>query len=216
MRGARLVTATETEEGRAWAESKLKEITGGDTITARFMHQNWFQYRPQFKITIIGNHKPQLRNVDDAMRRRINIVPFVHKPESPDLKLEEKLKGERSAILRWAIDGCLDWQKNGLPQPKSIMSATESYIEDQNLFQQWLEEECDVEPGNQYKTATAKDLFTSWTVYAKAAGSAPGDKSRLGESLKGAKLEAWKGTGGARTWRGVRLKQPLSRNRDAD
>jgi putative DNA primase/helicase len=110
LRGARLVSATETEEGRPWAESKIKQMTGGDTIAARFMRQDFFEYRPQFKLTIVGNHKPSLRNVDDAMRRRINIVPFEHKPKEPDLQLEEKLKSEWPAILRWAIDGCLDWQ----------------------------------------------------------------------------------------------------------
>jgi putative DNA primase/helicase len=83
LRGARLVSATETEEGRAWAESKIKQMTGGDTIAARFMRQDFFEYRPQFKLTIVGNHKPRLRNVDDAIRRRINIVPFEHKPNRP-------------------------------------------------------------------------------------------------------------------------------------
>jgi putative DNA primase/helicase len=69
LRGARLVSATETEEGRPWAESKIKQLTGGDTIAARFMRQDFFEYQPQFKLTVVGNHKPRLRNVDDAMRR---------------------------------------------------------------------------------------------------------------------------------------------------
>lgn len=80
LHGARLVTASETEEGRAWAESRIKQITGGDRISARFMRQDFFEFTPQFKLLLIGNHQPTLRNVDDAARRRFNIVPFIHKP----------------------------------------------------------------------------------------------------------------------------------------
>src|SRR5919206_392582 len=76
LQGARSVLASETEEGRAWAESRIKQMTGGDPITARFMRQDFFTYQPQFKLTIIGNHEPVLRSVDDAMRRRFNIIPF--------------------------------------------------------------------------------------------------------------------------------------------
>ncbi len=210
LRGTRLVSATETEEGRPWAESKIKQMTGGDTIAARFMRQDFFEYRPQFKLTIVGNHKPTLRNVDDAMRRRINIVPFEHKPKEPDLQLEQKLKAEWPAILRWAIDGCLDWQNHRLVRPKSVMAATGNYFEDENVFQQWLDDECDVEPGNSYKTATAVALFTSWSTYAKAAGSLPGSKARFGENLKATRLESARSTGGVRTWRGVQLRRSFS------
>jgi putative DNA primase/helicase len=114
LRGARLVTASETEEGRAWAEARIKQITGGDPITARFMRQDFFTFVPQFKLTIVGNHQPVLKNVDDAARRRFNIVPFTRKPSHPDPQLEEKLRAEYPAILRWMVDGCLDWQKHGL------------------------------------------------------------------------------------------------------
>lgn len=105
LKGARLVTASETEEGRAWAEARIKALTGGDPITARFMRQDNFTFRPQFKLTIAGNHAPALRNVDEAMRRRFNIAPFVIKPAAPDRDLEEKLKAEWPQILAWMIDG---------------------------------------------------------------------------------------------------------------
>ena len=124
FRGARLVTSSETEEGRPWAETRIKQMTGGDPITARFMRQDFFTYQPQFKLTIVGNHKPVLRNVDDAARRQFNIVPFTVKPANPDPELEEKLKPEWPAILRWMLDGCLDWQANGLTCPESVASAT--------------------------------------------------------------------------------------------
>jgi putative DNA primase/helicase len=83
LRGARMVTASETESDRAWAEARLKRMTGGDPITARFMRQDNFTFDPQFKLTIIGNHKPTLRTVDDAIRRRLNIVPSFSSRQTP-------------------------------------------------------------------------------------------------------------------------------------
>ena len=123
LRGARLVTASETEEGRAWAEARIKAMTGGDPITARFMRQDYFTFQPQFKLTIIGNHKPVLSNVDDAARRRFNMVPFLYKPPAKDKELEAKLLKEAPGILRWMIEGCLDWQKNGLIQPDVVIQG---------------------------------------------------------------------------------------------
>ena len=107
LRGARLVVASETEEGRAWAEARVKALTGGDPITARFMRKDFFTFIPTFKLLIVGNHKPVLKNVDEAMRRRIHIVPFLHKPPQPDPCLGEALRVEGPGILRWAVDGCL-------------------------------------------------------------------------------------------------------------
>jgi putative DNA primase/helicase len=111
--GARLVTAAETEEGRAWAETKIKQLTGGDPISARFMRQDFFTYRPHFKLMIIGNFEPALRNVDDAARRRFNVMPFTRKPPVVDKTLEDKLHSEWSGILRWMIEGC-PWNGSAL------------------------------------------------------------------------------------------------------
>jgi putative DNA primase/helicase len=96
LRGARLVTATETEEGRRWAEAKIKQLTGGDMVSARFMRQDFFEYRPAFKLVMAGNHKPSLRSVDEAIRRRFHLIPFAVTiaPEERDAELAEKLKAE--------------------------------------------------------------------------------------------------------------------------
>lgn len=174
LRGARLVTASETEEGKAWAESRIKQMTGGDPISARFMRQDFFTFKPAFKLTIIGNHKPVLKNIDDAAKRRFNIVPFTKVPAKPDRELEDKLKAEWPGILRWMIEGCLDWQANGLVRPASVTEATASYFSDQDIFSQWLDDECEVEPGNPHKWETTSVLYASWSAYAKAAGEAPG------------------------------------------
>ena len=121
LRGARLVYASETEEGRNWADSRIKQMTGGDRIRARFMRQDFFEYLPQFKLLLIGNHQPNLRNIDDAAKRRFNIVPFTHKPPTPDPDLMTKLHAEWPGILRWLIDGCLAWQRVGLVRPPVVV-----------------------------------------------------------------------------------------------
>jgi putative DNA primase/helicase len=184
LRGARLVTASETEDGRPWAEARIKQLTGGDKISARFMRQNFFQFKPQFKLMIVGNHKPVLHNVDDAARRRFNIVPFMLKPERPDRDLEAALLTEAGGILQWMIEGCSDWQKNGgLERPASVQAATEAYFSDQDLFGQWLEDCCDLRTGDPHFWDKSADLFDSWTDYAHKAGDTPGNKKTFGQAM---------------------------------
>jgi putative DNA primase/helicase len=122
LRGAHLVTAVETERGRQWAEAKIKALTGGDPISARFMRQDFFTFTPQFKLVIAGNHKPSLRSVDQAIRRRFHLVPFIVDipKEQQDKELGEKLKAEWPAILSWLIRGCLEWQRIGLAPPAVV------------------------------------------------------------------------------------------------
>lgn len=184
LRGARLVTASETEEDRAWAEARIKQLTGGDPVTARFMRQDFFTFQPTFKLTIVGNHQPMLRNVDEAARRRFNIVPFILKPETPDRHLEEKLKAEWPAILRWIIEGCLDWQAHGLVRPQSVVEATDAYFAEQDLMGQWLAEKCDVRIGEASVWDRTSDLFESWSAYAKAAGDVPGTVKAFGPAMR--------------------------------
>lgn len=205
LKGARMVSASETEEGRAWAESRIKQMTGGDPITARFMRQDFFTYQPQFKLTIVGNHAPALVNVDDAARRRFNIVPFTVKPENPDRELEAKLEAEWPAILKWMITGCLAWQADGLRCPESVKAATNEYFGQQDLTAQWLEECTRLEPGNRSLFETSADLFRSWSDFAKAngedAGSAKGMAARLrrhglrqaSRKLAGKTYRGWEG-----------------------
>jgi putative DNA primase/helicase len=184
LRGARLVTASETEEGRSWAESRIKQMTGGDRISARFMRQDFFEYVPQFKLMIIGNYKPVLHNVDVAARRRFNIVPFERTPVTVDKQLEEKLMTESPGILRWMIAGCLDWQANGLVRPASVKAATENYFSEQDLLGQWLEDCCDVKISDAKIWDTSANLFESWTEYAVKAADDPGSSKAFGQKLQ--------------------------------
>ena len=204
LHGARLVTASETEEGRAWAEARIKQMTGGDIITARFMRQDNFSFTPQFKLTIAGNHRPVLHNVDEAARRRFNIVPFLLKPEKVDHELEARLMREAGGILNWMIEGCLDWQKSGLIRPESVKAATESYFSDQDLLGQWIEDCCTVAIGTELWDKSA-DLFDSWTEYAVKAGEHPGTKKSFGMSMQKRGFEAARIVG-VRAFRGVRLR----------
>jgi len=182
LRGARLVCANETEEGRAWAEVRIKQLTGGDTITARFMRQDFFEFRPQFKLVVIGNHKPGLKNVDEAARRRFNVVPFLHKPANPDRELETKLKAEWPAILRWMIEGCLDWQRHGLVRPQVVKDATAEYFSEQDVLAQWVEDQCETGSVGVYDTTAS--LFSSWQHYTHARGEEAGSAKRFVMALQ--------------------------------
>jgi putative DNA primase/helicase len=121
-----------------------------------------------------------LRNVDEAARRRFNIIPFVHKPASPDKRLEDKLRSEYPAILRWMIEGCLDWRENGLLRPESVKEATAAYFDEQDLFGQWIEECCEI--GRASWETTAR-LFESWKNYADRNGEHAGSTKAFSANL---------------------------------
>jgi len=178
--------AQETQQGRRWDETKIKVLTGGDRITARFMKQDFFDFEPTFKLFIVGNHKPKLTTVDEAMRRRLLLVPFtVHIPEAEqDLELPCKFQTEWPAILRWAIDGCLEWQRIGLAPPNIVRLATEDYFEAEDMLGQWLEEQCDVEPDNEFKWEPVADLFRSWSAFAILGGDQAGSKKSFSEDMQ--------------------------------
>ena len=144
--GCRLVTATETEGGRRWAEAKIKLLTGGDEVSARFMGMDFFSFTPRFKLVWSGNAKPTLNRVDEAIRRRLNLVPFtVTIPRTErDPELTEKLRAEWPGVLQWAIDGCAEWQEFGLAPPKAVTSATDEYLAAQDTVKNWMME-CTVE-----------------------------------------------------------------------
>lgn len=183
LQGARLVTATETEAGRHWAESRLKELTGGEKIAARFMHRDFFEYLPSFKPVISGNHKPRLRSVGFAMRRRVNMIPFLVTipPHERDPELAGKLKAEWPGILQWAIDGCLDWQRRGLDPPLAVATATDAYFAGEDGYSHWIADCCEI-VANFWSPSS--ELFTSWREYAERAGLQAGDTKRFREEME--------------------------------
>lgn len=162
LQGARMVTASETEHGKAWAETRINQLTGGDPITARLMHQNDFTFRPEFKLFVIGNNKPSLKNVNDAARRRFNLLNFQHRPAKEDRHLEEKLRAEWPGILRWMLQGCIYWQKAGLHRPEAVTITTAEYFDAQDFFARWLAECCDLNPTKSTKPSRLLLSFNQW------------------------------------------------------
>ena len=206
LRGARFVTAIETEQGRRLNEAKVKAITGGDKISARFMHKDFFEFWPNFKPAIVGNHKPAIRNIDEAMRRRMHMIPFTVTvpPERRDPHLTEKLLAERDGILAWAVEGCLAWQREGLKPPACVQAATDEYFESEDALGRWLEERC-------VRVASAKSLtaqlFSDWKQWAEAAGEFVGTQRRFSDLLLTRGLEKWRNGVGVRGFQGIGLKE---------
>jgi len=205
LRGARFVSSIETEQGRRWNESKVKAITGGDKVSARFMRQDFFEYVPQFKLVIAGNHKPSIRNVDEAMKRRLHLIPFTVTvpPEKRDGKLTEKLLQERDGILAWAVEGCLAWQRGGLKQPACVLSATDEYFEAEDALGQWIDERCLLAKACREGVS---ELFADWREWAERAGEYVGSVKRFSESMAARKFEKCRLTGGARALTGLSLR----------
>jgi putative DNA primase/helicase len=209
LRGARLVTASETEQGRRWAESRIKMLTGGERVEARFMRQDFFEFQPQLKLLISGNHKPGLNAVDEAIRRRFHLIPFtVTIPAAErDETLTERLRAEWAGILGWMIEGCLAWLRDGLSPPAAVRSATDEYLEGEDLFGQWLADECDAEPGNAWKWETTGALFDAWSSYASRAGERAGSKKAFSQTMQNRRFSpCFQGRAKTRSFSGVRLK----------
>jgi putative DNA primase/helicase len=213
LRGARLVAASETEEGRRWAESRVKQLTSGDPVSARFMRQDPFTFTPQCKLFFSGNHKPGLRTVNVAIRRRMNLVPFtVVIPDSEqDKDLPEKLKKEWSGILAWMVEGCLAWQRGGLKPPDAVTRATDEYMAAQDVISAWIEDCCVRDPKSHTST---RELFNSWRFWAEQTGEYVGGEKWLAGKLEDAgfryaRVRQVRGFGGLRVVIGGRLPPDL-------
>jgi len=186
LRGARAVIAQETEEGQRWAEAKIKAMTGGDPITARFMRQDFFTYLPNFKLIIAGNHRPALRAVDEAVRRRFNLVPFnVTIPATErDHDLSKKLKTEWPGIFKWMIEGCVEWQRIGLAQPPAVTTATEAYLVAEDAIGRFISDRCEPTDQGDPHLQSVADLFASWQEWCSTTGEYAGSAKRFSQSLE--------------------------------
>lgn len=204
LQGARAILSCETEEGRFWAETRIKQLTGGDEVTARFMRQDFFSFVPQFKLMIIGNHKPRIKNVDDAIRRRFHLIAFENKPAVINPHLEEELIQEHGAILGWMIEGCLTWQKERLRAPASVKKATEEYFLSQDIIGQWIEDCCLLNPNF---SSGRSDLFANWKKYAEENGAYTGNSRDFAIQMARRGIEPAYGHGGKKIYRGIGIKE---------
>ena len=164
--GARLVTASEGERGQRLAESLIKRLTGGDKISARFLHQEFFEFVPEFKIVLSTNHKPSIRGTDAAIWSRIHLVPFdVTIPKSeqiPRTLMLERLKKEWPGILAWAAEGCLAWQKEGLEKPEEVERATSDYRADSDILGGFISDCCIINPLAKCRSTDLYVQYQKW------------------------------------------------------
>ncbi len=170
LRGARFVASIETEQGKCFAEALVKQLSGGDdTITARFLNKEFFEFVPECKIFIATNHKPKIKNTDHAIWRRIKLIPFtVTIPEEEkDLKFMDKLRKEKEGILAWMVEGCKLWQSEGLQTPEEVIAATQEYKEEMDVIGAFIDECCVV--GLKYRTL-AKDLYEIYSKWCEENG----------------------------------------------
>ena len=204
LKDARLVVSQETEEGRRWAESLIKSLTGGDPIKARYMRQDFFEFIPKFKLIFAGNHKPSLRTVDEAMRRRMHIVPWIVTipADQRDPMLGDKLKAEYPAILQWMIQGCLKWQQQGLNPPEAVLRATEEYLEEEDSLRLWLDENCILDP---IGSVQSKEIYQNYVAWCEEAKEFPMSHKRLISNLSARGCQTMR-LAGARSIVGVSLK----------
>jgi putative DNA primase/helicase len=205
LAGYRLVSVQEVEEGRRWAESKIKEWTSGDPIVANYMHQDHHVYTPTGKLLISGNNKPGLRTVDEAIKRRMHIIPFTVTipPDERDPMLEEKLREEHASILAWMVAGCLEWQRIGLAPPLAVTTATEDYLENEDILGDWVSECLDL--GGD-KIATVAETYKSYVEYCERVREHAWGKKRLSQHLQARGYKADRNSFG-RFWVGFTVKE---------
>lgn len=183
LRGRRLVYAAETEEGRRWAEARIKKLSGEDRITARNLYENPEEFTPEFKLVIHGNYAPHLRNPDEAIARRMHIIPFVHpvSEENRDRKLDEKITPEHGRILSWMIAGCSAWADSGLGLPEAVSDAVTRYMDSEDTFGDWLTECIERKADGRERSA---DLYKSYRAFIETRGESPVSQKRFSPKLE--------------------------------
>jgi len=145
----------------------VKLLTGGDTVTARFLHREYFEYRPRFTPWLAGNHRPRVRDDDDAIWRRIRLVPFTVEitDDERDGGLKARLRDPElagQAVLNWIVEGCRKYQRCGLGVPQAVRAATQEYREEMDTFGKFLEDRCMLGPGHWVSSACFNRTYRDW------------------------------------------------------
>jgi putative DNA primase/helicase len=183
LKGARFVSAAEVEQGRRLAESKVKQLTGRDTVTARFLFGEPFSFRPAFKLWLSTNNKPVIQGTDDAIWDRLRLIPFTQRfdGDRQDPRLPEKLRSELAGVLAWMVEGCLEWQEHGLGEPDSVREATEQYRAEMDTLAAFIEDRCVV---REDVVAPATPLYKQYQMWCDAAGEKPETQKMFGMRLR--------------------------------
>jgi putative DNA primase/helicase len=195
------------ESGRQLSEVVIKQVTGGEPISARFLYGEYFDFTPSFKVFLATNHKPQIKNQDYGIWRRLRLIPFtVTIPENErDPKLVEKLDDELPGILNWALEGVRKWQQDGLGYPDEIREATDEYKDDMDVLADFLVETCDIGPGQLVSLA---DLLTAYKNWCSQNAVKPVGRTTFGELVLMRKGIEKRKINTAWIWRGIGIKPP--------
>ena len=207
LAGARLVVSVEVDDGKALAEGLLKVLTGGDTVAARFLYRETFEFRPVFKLWLAANERPRVKADDSAIWRRILQLPFVH--SIPEAERDDRVKlalrtdpAVQTAILAWAVQGCLEWQQRGLDVPASVRDYTAEYRHEMDPLRDWLADCTTTEPD---AWTTNAELRSSYEDWCQENGEKPLAQNKLGHLLEGKGYHA-KRADGVRGRQGIRVR----------
>lgn len=204
LHGARFVSAVESEDGQKLSESLIKQLTGGEPITARFLRKEFFEFIPEFKIFFTTNHKPIVKGDDEGIWRRIRLIPFTYTvpKEEVDKQLPEKLRAELPGILRWAVEGCMKWQQEGLGEPEEVRAATDEYKEEMDLLSNFLDECCVVMP---VAKVAVNDIHKEYMKWAEENGEYPMKQRAFSNRLQMKGFSKRKSTGNRTFFFGIGL-----------
>lgn len=211
LKGARLVTAVEADQGNRLAEGLVKQITGGEKITARFLHREWFEFQPEFKVFLATNHKPVITGTDHAIWRRIQLIPFkvTIPPDEQDKDLASRLQAELPGILVWAVGGCLDWQRQGLAPTEEVKGATSHYRDEMDALAGFIDDCCVEEAGLLVPIA---DLYKAYATWCDTNREKAITKRELSSRMTERGFEQHRGSGGVRMWKNLAVKdEPTQR-----
>jgi putative DNA primase/helicase len=206
LAGARFVVSIEVDDGKALAEGLLKLLTGGDTVAARFLYRETFEFQPQFKLWLAANERPRVSADDEAVWRRILQLPFTQ--VIPEAERDERVKIElrtnpdvQSAILAWAVKGCLEWQRIGLAVPACVRDYTAEYRAENDPLRDWIGDSCELDPAAWTSNAKLRKSYEEWC---ETNGEKPLAAKKLGTLLEAKGYHAEK-SAGERGRRGIRV-----------
>ena len=204
LRGTRFVTTTEAEHGRRLSEPLIKQITGNDRMTARFLYGEFFNFVPTFKIFMATNHKPVIKGTDHGIWRRIKLIPFTTRieEEKQDKHLEQKLRLEGPGILNWLIEGARRWYAEGLKTPNIIIKATDEYRSEMDIMGNFIRERCIQQAGLSIK---ARELFKCYEEWCEENNERTSSERFFGLRLKELGVEQKRYNDG-RYWQGIGIR----------